>query len=268
MVIPRVRYFDSLVKWNTGILLCLQESHTGETNRKLMSLLYSLIADKLIGVHCTHGLNRTGFLVCRYMIEEMKMTADEAISCNSHLNVFFYFLFIYEIAIFFFSVFEDARGHKIKRENYLNKLKSLTKRSSPTLDSDSNSGESSPSRHITERRISNGRSRRPQPFSRPSLQASPSDNRSGNWRQARPPSPTSFSNRIDRYQSNRHIRPNPYAPQNGNWRDPSHHYASSRPMHFNAPPNRLYPNQREPNRPDRTHPSNLSRYTWRRDHHL
>lgn len=25
----------------------------------------SRVADKLIGVHCTHGLNRTGYLVCR-----------------------------------------------------------------------------------------------------------------------------------------------------------------------------------------------------------
>lgn len=23
------------------------------------------VTDKLIGVHCTHGLNRTGYLVCR-----------------------------------------------------------------------------------------------------------------------------------------------------------------------------------------------------------
>ena len=25
--------------------------------------------EKLIGVHCTHGLNRTGYMICRYMIE-------------------------------------------------------------------------------------------------------------------------------------------------------------------------------------------------------
>uniref|UniRef100_A0A3B4ZWD4 Dual specificity phosphatase 11 (RNA/RNP complex 1-interacting) n=1 Tax=Stegastes partitus TaxID=144197 RepID=A0A3B4ZWD4_9TELE len=25
--------------------------------------------DKLIGVHCTHGLNRTGYLICRYLID-------------------------------------------------------------------------------------------------------------------------------------------------------------------------------------------------------
>ena len=35
--------------------------------------------DKLIGVHCTHGLNRTGYLICRYFIQENKMTAKNAI---------------------------------------------------------------------------------------------------------------------------------------------------------------------------------------------
>lgn len=42
-------------------------------------------ADKLIGVHCTHGLNRSGFIVCRYMIEEMKMPPLEAIAGKNQL---------------------------------------------------------------------------------------------------------------------------------------------------------------------------------------
>lgn len=36
--------------------------------------------DKLIGVHCTHGLNRTGYMVCRYMVETLGFTALEAIA--------------------------------------------------------------------------------------------------------------------------------------------------------------------------------------------
>uniref|UniRef100_A0A3Q2PQT4 Tyrosine specific protein phosphatases domain-containing protein n=1 Tax=Fundulus heteroclitus TaxID=8078 RepID=A0A3Q2PQT4_FUNHE len=27
------------------------------------------VNDRLIGVHCTHGLNRTGYLICRYLID-------------------------------------------------------------------------------------------------------------------------------------------------------------------------------------------------------
>lgn len=39
-----------------------------------------IFLDKLIGVHCTHGLNRSGFMICRYMIEEMKIPPIDAIS--------------------------------------------------------------------------------------------------------------------------------------------------------------------------------------------
>ncbi|XP_063534586.1 RNA/RNP complex-1-interacting phosphatase isoform X1 [Cydia strobilella] len=53
-------------------------------------------ADILIGVHCTHGLNRTGYMVCRYMRDRLGIQADDAISR-----------------------FEKARGYKIERENYV-----------------------------------------------------------------------------------------------------------------------------------------------------
>jgi len=43
---------------------------------------------KLVGVHCTHGLNRTGYMICRYMIDELRYSAQEAIemfeSCRGH----------------------------------------------------------------------------------------------------------------------------------------------------------------------------------------
>ncbi|XP_073813603.1 uncharacterized protein [Musca autumnalis] len=59
--------------------------------------------DKLIGVHCTHGVNRTGFLICNYMVSEMAVEPNEAIE-----------------------KFAAARGHKIERNNYLNALQNLT----------------------------------------------------------------------------------------------------------------------------------------------
>uniref|UniRef100_A0A2D4PMP4 RNA/RNP complex-1-interacting phosphatase n=1 Tax=Micrurus surinamensis TaxID=129470 RepID=A0A2D4PMP4_MICSU len=44
--------------------------------------------DKLIGVHCTHGLNRTGYLVCRYLIDVEGMDPNRAIElfnrCRGH----------------------------------------------------------------------------------------------------------------------------------------------------------------------------------------
>uniref|UniRef100_A0A3B4T491 RNA/RNP complex-1-interacting phosphatase n=1 Tax=Seriola dumerili TaxID=41447 RepID=A0A3B4T491_SERDU len=41
--------------------------------------------DKLIGVHCTHGLNRTGYLVCRYLIDVDGLDPLTAVELfNSH----------------------------------------------------------------------------------------------------------------------------------------------------------------------------------------
>lgn len=59
--------------------------------------------DKLIGVHCTHGLNRTGYFVCAYMILVQGLEPKSAISA-----------------------FNDARAHKMERANYLNSLRSLS----------------------------------------------------------------------------------------------------------------------------------------------
>lgn len=56
--------------------------------------------DKIIGVHCTHGLNRTGFFICKYLIDRQGWKAEDAIQ-----------------------KFEDSRGHKIERETYVNELK-------------------------------------------------------------------------------------------------------------------------------------------------
>ncbi|RZF43056.1 hypothetical protein LSTR_LSTR001234 [Laodelphax striatellus] len=57
-------------------------------------------AGKLIGVHCTHGVNRTGYLVCRYMIQRLGFSPATAIS-----------------------EFEDARAHGIERKEYTDHLK-------------------------------------------------------------------------------------------------------------------------------------------------
>lgn len=61
--------------------------------------------DKLIGVHCTHGLNRTGYLICRYLIDRMGWTAERAIS-----------------------EFEFSRGHPIERAHYKRSLYEAEKR--------------------------------------------------------------------------------------------------------------------------------------------
>ncbi|XP_067388427.1 RNA/RNP complex-1-interacting phosphatase [Emydura macquarii macquarii] len=55
--------------------------------------------DKLIGVHCTHGLNRTGYLVCRYLIDVEGMEPNAAID-----------------------LFNRSRGHPMERKNYIEDL--------------------------------------------------------------------------------------------------------------------------------------------------
>ncbi|CAG9562453.1 unnamed protein product [Danaus chrysippus] len=54
------------------------------------------VCEFLIGVHCTHGLNRTGYMVCRYMRDRLGISAQEAIE-----------------------EFQNARGYAIERQNYV-----------------------------------------------------------------------------------------------------------------------------------------------------
>ncbi|XP_035523997.1 RNA/RNP complex-1-interacting phosphatase-like [Morone saxatilis] len=67
--------------------------------------------DKLIGVHCTHGLNRTGYLICRYLIDVDGMDPKEAVA-----------------------LFNSSRGHAIERHNYLEDLQRGPKRSNEGME--------------------------------------------------------------------------------------------------------------------------------------
>uniref|UniRef100_A0AC35GH24 Tyrosine specific protein phosphatases domain-containing protein n=1 Tax=Panagrolaimus sp. PS1159 TaxID=55785 RepID=A0AC35GH24_9BILA len=53
----------------------------------------------IVGVHCTHGINRTGFLICRYLMARKGWDAAKAIAS-----------------------FEASRGIKIERSEYINSL--------------------------------------------------------------------------------------------------------------------------------------------------
>ncbi|XP_071168967.1 RNA/RNP complex-1-interacting phosphatase-like [Mytilus edulis] len=62
--------------------------------------------EMVIGVHCTHGVNRTGYIVCRYMVERLGIDPTEAMEA-----------------------FKQARGHPIERQNYIDDL--LTRKHNP-----------------------------------------------------------------------------------------------------------------------------------------
>lgn len=63
-------------------------------NSKLFNIIVNMISkiivshfsDKLIGVHCTHGVNRTGYMICRYMIERLDFSANGALLGNIVFN--------------------------------------------------------------------------------------------------------------------------------------------------------------------------------------
>ncbi|XP_025016119.1 RNA/RNP complex-1-interacting phosphatase isoform X2 [Tetranychus urticae] len=55
--------------------------------------------NQLIGVHCTHGVNRTGFMICQYMVNHLRMSASSAVHS-----------------------FQEARGHEIERKSYVDAL--------------------------------------------------------------------------------------------------------------------------------------------------
>ncbi len=61
-----------------------------------------LQANKVIGVHCTHGLNRTGYLICAYMVQRLGWDAKAAIEA-----------------------FETARGRPMEYQEYTDAVLAL-----------------------------------------------------------------------------------------------------------------------------------------------
>ncbi|XP_033219904.1 formin-like protein 3 [Belonocnema kinseyi] len=56
--------------------------------------------DQIIGVHCTHGINRTGYFICRYLVQQLGWKLSHALKA-----------------------FQDARGYPIERQTYVAELK-------------------------------------------------------------------------------------------------------------------------------------------------
>ena len=49
--------------------------------KKLTAIIHSFVTaneDQVCVIHCTHGFNRTGLVVCSYYCEYLGMTIDEA----------------------------------------------------------------------------------------------------------------------------------------------------------------------------------------------
>ncbi|XP_078799034.1 mRNA-capping enzyme isoform X2 [Oryzias latipes] len=50
------------------------------TFTRLCELFIQKNPSELIGVHCTHGFNRTGFLICAYLVEKMDWSTEAAVA--------------------------------------------------------------------------------------------------------------------------------------------------------------------------------------------
>lgn len=78
------------------------ETPSEENKKYFISVVEKFVRtnpNEIIGVHCTHGFNRTGFLICSYLVEELDYSVDMAIS-----------------------MFARARPPGIYKQEYLDKL--------------------------------------------------------------------------------------------------------------------------------------------------
>lgn len=78
------------------------ETPSPEQTRAFIEIVDNFVREKPLdfaGVHCTHGFNRTGFLIVSYMVERMECSVDAAILA-----------------------FRDARPPGIYKQDYINEL--------------------------------------------------------------------------------------------------------------------------------------------------
>lgn len=71
---------------------------------KVNTILPTLQENDVIGVHCTHGFNRTGFMIVRYLIEQLGYSLKDSLE-----------------------IFADARHGGIYKEDYLQELYQIYK---------------------------------------------------------------------------------------------------------------------------------------------
>lgn len=65
-------------------------------------LWHNFYNNNIIGVHCTHGVNRTGYMICKYLVNELNYSPAQALD-----------------------IFAQRRGQPLERENYIQNIISL-----------------------------------------------------------------------------------------------------------------------------------------------
>lgn len=46
----------------------------------ILLILHQYFLDNIIGVHCTNGVNRSGYLICRYLIDSLGWSSHDALN--------------------------------------------------------------------------------------------------------------------------------------------------------------------------------------------
>lgn len=63
------------------------ETPSREQTQSFIEIVDAFIQDhplEYVGVHCTHGFNRTGFLIVSYMVERMDCAVEGALDAFAH----------------------------------------------------------------------------------------------------------------------------------------------------------------------------------------
>lgn len=181
------RYYSPKIIEERGVKYCKiytkgHEIPEESVVKRFYDAVETVEEDQVIGVHCTHGLNRTGYLICRFMIEKKGVDPEEAIQR-----------------------FDKARGHKQERLNYLNHLRDKTWESVNNSHSEKNTLGSESSNLVNNEKKFKER----EIVNRPEVLNYPSASHSGcNWNSQRKPydSTTGYENRTrgrrTRYSNN------------------------------------------------------------------
>ncbi|KAK8758164.1 hypothetical protein V5799_004204 [Amblyomma americanum] len=113
------RYYDPVALVSRGVnhakIMCAgQQIPSADVVNDFFRAVDAFVMDpandgKLIGVHCTHGVNRTGYLVCKYMIEKLSIAPTTAIE-----------------------EFQNARGHRFDRDEYVSDLQRVDRPEYPS----------------------------------------------------------------------------------------------------------------------------------------
>ncbi|XP_053978960.1 WW domain-binding protein 11-like [Hylaeus anthracinus] len=103
------RYYDEKEFTNSGvqyekIMVRGREVPSMDVVKKFFKVMDDFTSacgeEDIVGVHCTHGINRSGYLICRYLVQQLGWELGECLKA-----------------------FAEAREYPIEREIYLNALR-------------------------------------------------------------------------------------------------------------------------------------------------